>query len=158
MRPSSKPRLGIFDLPSDGPDSRGRELEEERRAYPGPGADADPAAHPADELAADVEPEPGAARNLSLMRIRAVELLEDRLLLRKRDPDPLVLDLDADGRLRTRRGDLHLAAVGRVLDSVVDQVDEHLLDAVAVPDGCCGAVTVAGRGQRDRLRQLLAHR
>src|SRR5205814_2299896 len=59
-----------------------RELGGERRAAAGGGVDADPAADAADELAGDVEAEPGAADAALHVRIDAVELLEDPPLLR----------------------------------------------------------------------------
>src|SRR5215204_3080747 len=147
----------MFDKASDGPRRLGaRELEVKRRALTGLGTDADAAAHPADELAADVQPQPGAARDLSLVWVRAVELLEDRPLLGRRDSDPLVLDLDPRAGRGATRGDGDRSAAWRVLDRVVDQVEEHLLDPVAVAHR--GGVGVDLRGQRDRPGQLSTHR
>src|SRR5205085_12520332 len=107
---------------------------EERRAGAGLRADADRPTHPADELPADVEAQPGPAVDVGLAGVAPVELLEDRLLLRRGDAEALVPDVDADAGLGARGRDRHLAALRGVLDRVVDQVDEHLLDPVAVAD------------------------
>src|SRR5207253_8404104 len=80
---------------------RDRELEHERRSLARVGVDPDPAPHRADELAADVEPEATSPDAAPMVRIEAIELLEDPLLLAERDAEPLV----ADGKAR-------VAAVG----------------------------------------------
>ena len=63
--------------------------------------------------------------------IEAVELLEHPRLLGLRDPEALVADREAHWRRRARP-DAHVAAVGRVLDRVVDQVAEHLPELARV--------------------------
>src|SRR6185437_11649184 len=97
--------------------------------------DPDLADHPPRELAADVETEAGSAGGLSLVRIDPVELLEDRLLLARGDADAVVGDgkLDVVAALADR--DRDPAAPRRELGGVVEQVDEDLLDAVAVARG-----------------------
>src|SRR5204863_5156707 len=91
------------------------ELEEERRADAGLGVDADLPVHPPDELAADVEAQSGAAGDVRLVRVVPVELLEDRVLLRERDAEPLVADLNANSNGSLLRRHDHLAASRRVL-------------------------------------------
>src|SRR5205823_7918590 len=58
---------------------RGGQLEQEGRALPVVRFDPDAAAHPADPLLADVQPETGAANPPGHLRVGAVELLEDAL-------------------------------------------------------------------------------
>src|SRR5204863_5078523 len=89
-------------------------------------------AHAADELVADVEPEPCAADATGHMRIDAVELLEDHALLVGRNPEPLVTDLEEHVLFVPLDADFDPAAVGRVLDRVLDQVHEDLPNLVAV--------------------------
>src|ERR687887_1336575 len=109
-----------------------RQFEHERRTACGLRRDSDLAAHSPRELAADVEAEAGAARALGQLRIDAVELVEDSLLLCRRDPHALV----GNGKLHAvpvpRDGDRDLAAERRVLGRVVDQVHDDLLDPVGV--------------------------
>src|SRR5207253_2246289 len=59
--------------------------------------------------------------------VEAEELLEDALLLRRRDPQSLVRDLDP-GFWAVGDPDPHAASLGRVLDRVVDEVDENLTE------------------------------
>src|SRR5919201_940336 len=82
------------------------ELEREGRALPRLRLDRDPAVHPLNELATDVQAEPAAADAVGLRRVEPVELLEDPLVLVGRDADPLVGDRDRDDALA--RGDAHL--------------------------------------------------
>ena len=89
--------------------SRERQLERERRAAAGLRLDADPAAHPPDELARDVEAEAGAADTAREVRVEPEELLEDPLLLGGRDPETAVAHREADASVdllaaRARRG------------------------------------------------------
>src|SRR6266508_6018720 len=65
---------------------RSRQFDDERRAGTRVRANLEVAAHPLHELAGDVEAEAGAARRTGQLGARAVELLEDPLLLRERDP------------------------------------------------------------------------
>src|SRR4029450_1268793 len=87
------------------------QLEIERRALADLRLDADRAAHPAHELAADVEPEPGAARHGPVLRVGAVELLEHSLVLAGGDPHPLVAHLGAHPGLGRPGAHLDRAAV-----------------------------------------------
>src|SRR5262249_55894693 len=65
-----------------------RQLDPERRADAERRLDVDLAPHPPQELAADVEAEAGAADAPPEVRVEAVELLEDPLLLVERDSEP----------------------------------------------------------------------
>ena len=103
--------------------------------------DPDASVHPVHELAADVEAEPGAADAAGQVRVEAVELLEDPPLLapagcrgpgRRRGSGRGCRG--ASSATRTR------AAVGRVLDRVVDEVRQHLAQLVRV-----------GRDRRQRV-------
>ena len=67
------------------------------------GLDPDPAVHAADDLAADVEAEPGAADAAGQVRVEPVELLEDRAVLGGRDPEALVGDREPDAPVRAAR-------------------------------------------------------
>ena len=143
--------------------------EEDGEVLPAPGraGDGDLAAEQADELAADREPEPGAA----------VEAGGGAVALRERFEDPqLLLVVDADAgvaRPRTRRRtarlerlgrrapsvvggadvDGHLAALGE-LERVGEQVLQDLAQALRVGDDRRGAV---GR-ELDRVLEALAWR
>src|SRR6476469_7699771 len=86
---------------------RDGELERERRSLARVGADPDPAAHRADELAADVETEAASPDAAPVVRIEAIELFEAPLLLAERDAKPLVAD-----------GEARMTAVG--LDAELD--------------------------------------
>src|SRR5919198_4140169 len=110
----------------------GRELEEEGRALAFGGRDPDAHVHPLHELAADVEPEPGASYPAGQVRVESVELLEDPPLLVERDADPLVTYGEADAPLLRLDADLDRAAVERVLHGVLDEVGEHLAHLVLV--------------------------
>src|SRR2546430_11623897 len=111
------------------------ELEHERRAAARLRLDADLAAHPSRQLAADVEAEAGSARRLRQVRIDPVELLEDRLLLARRDADAPVGDGQPDVPGFLAEGDGDRAARRRVLAGAVEQADQDLRDAVAVARG-----------------------
>src|SRR5262249_45564651 len=75
---------------------RDRQLEGERRPFALCRRDPHPPLHSLDELAADVEAQPGAAHPAGHVRVDAVEALEDVRLLVRRDPDSLVADAEAD--------------------------------------------------------------
>src|SRR5262249_22451447 len=111
---------------------RRRQLEQERRAFAGLRLQPDVAAHAADELVADVEAEPGTADAAGHLRVDAVELLEDAALLVDGDPEALVANVEDHVALVRLDADLDHAAIRRVLDRVLDEVDEHLPDLVAV--------------------------
>src|SRR4029077_5318535 len=99
------------------------------------GAHPDAAVHLLHELSADVQPEPRPADAAREVRVDPVELLEDPLELAGRDAEALVLHLEADPRPRALAPDLDPAAVRRVLDGVLDEVEQPLLHPPGVPDG-----------------------
>src|SRR5439155_12087721 len=103
----------------------GPQLHAERGACALARDDPDRAVHQPHELAADVEPETGAAHAAGQIRVEAVELLEDPALLGERDAEPLVAHGDT---YAVAPGDGHLdaTAVRRVFDRVVDEVRQHL--------------------------------
>src|SRR5262249_61275967 len=88
--------------------------------------------HAADELVADVETEAGTAYAAGHVRIDAIELLEDHALLLGGDPEPLVLNAEDHVLVVRLNPDLDPAAVGRVLDRVLDEVHQYLTHLVAV--------------------------
>src|SRR5215212_11303339 len=97
-------------------------VDREGRASPGLRFDRDRPAHPPHELARDVEAEPRAAARSGELRVEAIELLEDPLLLSRGDADAGVLHRDAYTAGRGADRDDDAAAVGRVLDGVVEEV------------------------------------
>src|SRR5216117_3828287 len=107
-----------------------RQLEDERGTCTGLRTHVEAAAHSLRELARDVEAEPGSARRPRELRIAPVELLENRLLLLLRDPGAGIGDGDPYHARCTLDADTHRTAA--VFDGVVDQVEEHLLNPIAV--------------------------
>src|SRR5689334_25116858 len=108
-----------------------RDKEVELRAASGNGLGPDLARVEVDDLLADGEAEPSA---LDLLGLGVRELIEDAEELRellRRHPDALVDHGDLHASADEFRADDD-AALGRVLDGVVDEVREHLHDAVAV--------------------------
>src|SRR5436189_6376967 len=99
------------------------QLEEERRALFAIRLDPDPAVHAFYELLADVEPKPGPSHATHHVRVGAVELLEDPVLVFGVDPEPLVANGEAHGALCLRALDLDMATLARALDRVLHQVD-----------------------------------
>ena len=89
-----------------------RQIDDEDRALSLLRADREAASHPANELAADVEAEPGAADAARELGIDAVELAEDPPLLEGRDADPFVADSDANAAIARRDRELDPAALG----------------------------------------------
>ena len=83
---------------------------------------------------ADVKPEPGTLDAPRQVRIHSVELAEDPLLLPMRDPQPVVADLEAQAAFARLDAELHTTALRRVLDRVVDEVQEDLAELVRVTD------------------------
>src|SRR6266511_2838936 len=110
-----------------------RQLDDERCPGAGLGVELKTAAHALGELARDVQPETRSTRRARELRVGAIELLEDSLLIGQADSRTSVGDTDPDHAVRTVRMDLH--RTGAVLDGVVQQVDEHLLNPVAVARG-----------------------
>src|SRR5262245_11186616 len=77
----------------------------------------------ADDAAADGEAEPGAAHRRA--RVAPVELFEDEPLLARREAGPAVGDLDRHRGAHVLGAHLDRAPGRRVLERVVDQVDQH---------------------------------
>src|SRR4029077_17147084 len=113
-------------------DLGGRQLEDEHRALAPVRLGPDASAHAVDQLSTDVEAETGPAHPAGHLGVGAVELLEDLLLVLGRNPEPLVPDVEAEKAVALLDADLDAAAVGGVLDRVLDEVDEHLPDLVRV--------------------------
>src|SRR6266536_550113 len=81
---------------------------------------------------AGADPERGGHDAAALLGVDAVELAEDPLLLAAWNPDSLVPDADADTVLARLDLDLDATSVRRVLDRVVDQVDQELAQLVGI--------------------------
>src|SRR5205823_14553497 len=111
---------------------RNRNLHAESGALAVVRLDPDAPVEPVDELAADVEPEPGAADASRHVRIEAIELLEDATALGRRDAEPVVAHAPDDVSLLALEPNGHRPTVGRVLDGVVDEVDEYLAELLLV--------------------------
>src|SRR5581483_11909807 len=107
------------------------QLEPEGRSGGRARPDGDRAAVGLGDRAGDEEPEAGAGL-AGAGRVQALELLEDHVLVLGRDAGPTVADVHHQRAVVDARGDGHGAAGRGVLDRVVDQVDEHLLQARAV--------------------------
>src|SRR6266436_6189129 len=86
-----------------------------------------------DELSRQREAETGA---LALVRgvAHLAELLEDRLLVLRRDADPGVGDRHLDGAVRGQRTHVDPAALGGELHGVGQQIQEDLLELALVGD------------------------
>ena len=123
------------------------EIEPEQAAFAGAAVDPDVAAHQAHQLAADREPEAGAAEP-ALRLADLLERAEDAVDLVGRDADAAVFDFETQRGLRSAASDAshaqsHLAAVGE-FHRVAEQVEQHLAQALLVDPHC--------------LRQLGGHR
>src|SRR4051794_5808569 len=134
----------------------GGQLDRERRAA-GARLDGDRPVHAGQELAADIEPEARAADAAPHVRVEADELLEDALLLAVGDPGAPVAHRERDSGTGRLDAKLHGGVVRRVLERVLDDVPEHLAQAVRIGDdgGCLrrdrGGHAAPGRGP---LRQF----
>src|SRR5713101_6533371 len=104
---------------------RERQREQERDAAFGQVVRPDAAAVRLDDSSADRETEPRASPAL---RGGPVELLEDERLLPLGKPGTVVRDLRGQALVRRGHDDADGAVGWRVLDSVVQQVEEDLLD------------------------------
>src|SRR5207244_2223196 len=98
-----------------------------------------------------VEAEAAAADTARQLRIEAVELLEDSLSLAGGNADALVADGEAYERVDSRDLDGDPAAAGRVLDRVLDEVEQHLPQLVFVAEHL-GHVRRSLDRERDRGR------
>ena len=95
--------------------------------------DADHAAHQLHQALRDRESEPGAAVLAGRAAVALREFLEDDALLDGRDADARIDDLEAHvPQIGARDGAHRDAPLGRELEAVADQVDEHLLGLVEV--------------------------
>src|SRR4029453_19198108 len=79
------------------------------------------------DRARDEESQPGAGLG-RVADLNAAELLEDHTLVLARDPGPVIADLDVQATVRAHSLDFFPLAGARVLDGVVDQVDEKLAE------------------------------
>src|SRR4051812_41722816 len=109
-----------------------RDLDDERRALPAVRLDPDAAVEAAHQLAADVEPEAGAADAARHVRIEAIELLEDPPALRGGDAEALIRYGPAHRARRARHLHRDRPAVRRVLHRVLDEIAEHLDELLLV--------------------------
>src|ERR1041384_96201 len=107
-----------------------RQFDDERRAGARLRVDVQAAPHPLNQLPGDVEAQAGASGRAGQLGARAVELLEDPLLLGERDAGPGVGDQDADGAVGRLDANAD-SSVAAVLDGVVEKIDQDLLDPVA---------------------------
>src|SRR6478672_4668540 len=108
-----------------------RDGEGERRALALLGLDADPAAVALDDVPGDRQAEPRAAPTHA-GAVGLVEALEDAGPVGLRDPDPVVAYGDGDDVTLAPDADHDLAALWAELHGVVDEVHEHLAQAVLV--------------------------
>src|SRR5262245_25763292 len=132
---------------------RGRDLHEEGRALAVVRLDPDASVEPVDELTADVETEAGAPDAARHVRIEAIELLEDAPALGCRDAEPAVADRPQHVVVPALDADVHGPAVRRVLDGVLDEVDEHLAQLLLV--GAHGRKLLRrGEIERDAFREV----
>jgi hypothetical protein len=140
-----------------------RDAEPEARAAPGLALEADLAAQELHELAADGEPEAGAAEAPGERPVRLRERLEDLALAALGDADPGVGDAELEpAALRVRAGaraavvrqprhaHRHLAALGE-LDRVADQVHQHLAHAHRVRAHLARHLVLDEAGQLEAL-------
>src|SRR5437588_7371523 len=80
-----------------------------------------------DKASADRQPQPGA-RATAVLRLNAVELVEDAFEIVRRDARPFIDDLD-QGDLAVAPGPQVYAAAGRcIFGGVVEEVEQHLLE------------------------------
>src|SRR6266536_3945517 len=90
-----------------------RKLDRERRALALARLEPDATVHPSDQLARDVEAEARAADAARELRVEAVELLEDPLLLGRRHAEPTIANLEADHRVAPAHDHVDCAPVMR---------------------------------------------
>src|SRR5262249_53194494 len=113
--------------------SPGRQLHLEGRALAERRLHPDAAAVHLDNLLGDSKTEARAALRLRKRAVDLVELLEDARLLRRRNTGTRVSDADGEVPIDGLGGHTHLADVGE-LDSIADEVEEHLRQALLVTE------------------------
>src|SRR5262245_62852837 len=101
--------------------------EREGRPLPDLALDPDPPPVQLDELPAERQPQPSTL-GLLVRSADLPEFLEDRLLVLGRNPDPRIGHRDLDRVLQWPSLDIDAAAIGRELDRVGEQVQDHLAD------------------------------
>ena len=131
-----------------------RQPHGERRSYPLGALRRDRPAQPADQLAGDRQPQPGAAVAPARRGVRLVEFVEDVRKLAFRDADPAVADDKLDVAVAgAPEADAHLALL-RELGRVAGQVQQHLTQPAGVAEELRGVVGDVG----DERDLLLDHR
>src|SRR6266851_835920 len=105
---------------------RHRKADRQYRAgavLPAPGLDA--AALRLDKAAADRQPQPGAGAT-AVLRLDAVELIEDPFEIVRRDARSLIDDLNQGEFTVAPRPQVDAAAGRRIFRGVVEQIEQHL--------------------------------
>ncbi len=86
-----------------------------------------------DDLARDVEADAEAGVGVDFGVAGAVEALEEVLVVGTVDADAEILYADDDAALFAGDTDIHLIGMGRVPDSVDEQVGQYLAQTVSIP-------------------------
>src|SRR5262249_16388578 len=107
-----------------------RDGEGGARAWLTDGADC--AVHGLGEVFDDTEAQPGAAHLARARPVHAVEAFENPWQVAGGDADAVVAHLDKGMPALRPDAHAHLAALGRVLDGVVEQVVEDVVDRILV--------------------------
>src|SRR4029453_11479073 len=110
---------------------KGKRQGEGRAAFVGQRAHGERASVRLGDRAREEQSQPGAGLG-RVADLNATELLEDQTLVLARDPGPVIADLDLQAPARAHSLDFYILAGARVLDGVVDQVDENLAEPVPV--------------------------
>src|SRR5437867_1047061 len=105
--------------------SAGWKLEPKDRAARLVRGDPDSSAHLPDELSADVEAEAGASDPAPHFGVEPRELVEDLFSRLWRNADPFICHSEPEATRVYARGELDRPPVGRVLDGVLEQVEQH---------------------------------
>src|SRR5262245_52493956 len=140
----------------------------ERRALPDPALDPDPAPMQLDELPAQSEPQ-ASALCLLVRSAYLLELFEHRVLIFRCNTDPRIPHRNLNRSLTGPSGDLDATALGRELDGIGEQIQNHLPSlplirlnlpqpfiAVCVQADSPSSSPLPNQGQRvvDRRRQV----
>src|SRR5262245_39625528 len=102
-----------------------RDREGELRAVADLALDPDPAPVKLNELPAESQAQPGTLR-LLVRSAHLPELFEDCFLILRRDADPRIRHRDLNRPLTGPSRDLDATALGRELDGIGEQVQNHL--------------------------------